>query len=421
MKTRILFVVAAGIFGIFWQSASWAEGNAIEAEAPMDEVQAAYDEIRSGQLYEAAIRLITVMRDMPADTAAQAHEYLEPAYLLALTAAFLLDWPDRIEILNTVVDIDRYEADKLGIAGARVGLGLTGAQQQAMVDELKSLTHSPSRSVAAGALFLLSSPHFFKYYDHRKEMITRLFNEHPESSFGRYAARLNIYHNISVGRKSGLGQVSLLRDTPYSLEGEDSEARGGDDGQTLCIQRKAAIQQYMEQADPVLASSLMSMTCFTFGEITPDVILSWTMRLSTTDDADERCHLLNMLRYFSNDSETREVLEPVTRHLAERGDVTSRAFSYALLLRWAQSDDDATGIYQWTHAIIAMDRLAGAPEESLYESHYKLALDGAEHLENMGNVADAVQLYAMMAEKYPNSLVASECQARITILEDSRP
>lgn len=86
-------------------------------EPKVDEVEIAYQEIRTGQLYDATIRLINLMRNMPTDSAAQAHEFLEPAHLLAFTVAFLLDWPERIELLNEVVNEDVYEADRLGIAG----------------------------------------------------------------------------------------------------------------------------------------------------------------------------------------------------------------------------------------------------------------------------------------------------------------
>lgn len=396
MMTRVIPLITA--LAVVLGACAWAEEP---PENPMEAaLTAACLDIEEGRPAEAASSLLRIMRTAPADSSAEALSFMEAVYLLAFDVSFLLDWPQRMDLVAefSTPPVEAGDDVLMTIASAagKLAIGASGKDVQAAVDTMKQVADGPNKTLACGTLFYLSSPHYFGMWDHREETIRRLLVEHPESGLGQHAVRVTVYNNIQKAVEAGTGLTPLLRGTNFG-----EKDRGA-----------------LSQADPVLGLSLAKLDTLVAGEIKPDVISDWINMLAQPGDDNQRTHFFWLLRPYRNNTETRGMLEPVLRALAEEAEMSAcREMAREAMLDYAMIDGNHDGVTYWANRILEPGRIPASPQVSLIESHLKKIKGAATMLADAKRFGDAIELNQKLAAKYPNSVVASDCADSIAAIE----
>jgi hypothetical protein len=76
--------------------------------------------------------------------------------------------------------------------------------------------------------------------------------------------------------------------------------------------------------------------------------------------------------------------------------------------------DDA---YQWAQVLLDTKVDILTPERTLWEDRMKAIKGTAKDLREAGYPEQAKELYAALAQEFPNSLVAQECQTAIAAID----
>lgn len=374
------------------------------APAPLAEVGTpdAFDHVRqnattliqSGQRLEAAQLLLETLGSIPPDRADLAYPAIGCFQLLAFTNEYLMSEVECIALYDQSLHDDTNEMHRLIALLMRYmdDQGLTQEQANECSRELHVLTRSEHQAVSLGALFVRSDPYYF--YDTklgqqaREEIVTRF----PTTYLAREAQRLNFYTARRQGA-AGLEETLELTDDEGRLRAHTLRMRADPVGNAL-------YQAVQGQGDKDAA-------CVTALATAADEAESW----------EDEYAALNILDGFAETANATLTRDAASRAISRDRDprCTFRALTLRLAADRRLGDTDA--LIADVYALLATDDIPIVADRNNYEELRNHVQHAAEFLATQGRIDTACDVLDRLAERFPNTLLASKLADRVAELK----
>ena len=249
-----------------------AAGDAGLDAGSRERYAAACRAISSGEIFDGAVELIELLRDVPGDDAALADAFVGPSQLLGFAIASLMDWPDRTRLLSDVFKPDEYPTDQLLISTMQAGSGIQGIALPARV-ALEKLAKDSHQAVRAAALYILAQPYYFPGTSTQNPAIAELVLAYPELEFSQCLIEMPVYYALDEARKAGSGEKNLLGGVLYW---------GG---------RKEMVLQ----ASPGLARAAEALPSMNLRDLDENTVAQWAAGLANDPDSRSRYTVVSLL------------------------------------------------------------------------------------------------------------------------------
>jgi hypothetical protein len=355
---------------------------------------AAYSQLRSGDVMGGAMTLLAGLRSLPDGDLAAIDQAIEPFHLLAFTVDFLMDAEQQTQFITELLEPEEHDMDHFlqCVFWYNLDTGLDKDEVRRVHDRLRRLSYSDNATVRAGALFMRADP-YYSYSTATAFLGRKKLNEQfPHLNITRVAFRmpvLNRRHNYAEALEA------------WQDEREDELVRenmGADPVLQLIAPRLPALKDRDAEGKAEEASGLLAQV---------RTAADWEARYSA---------LLMAEPLIGKGLDTG--LKPVCMEWAQRTPCTPDVVrAHIALINLARAEDNADELAYWGEALSALEFVEDPIERNLYEDIMKSALQAGGALAELGAVPQAVCVYRALERKFPNSALAAVCAEHIAAAE----
>jgi len=365
--------------------------------------------MREGRLVDAVAVVADSWRNLPPEYP----ELADTAYSLVQLSNFILEYlMDDVARETARAEVLRPDSDEVGRLLWRafeIYLGLDTAPKTEAARELDYLTGCANRLVRIVALFTLSDPYFFSHAGFVAGRCTVLVQEYPDLALTRGAIEMALSPPDDAPMETwNTGEDGSPPET--ALKVADGPASSTVDVSTQ------AILQVIRTEDPFL------------------VRIQEAAALAQQDLGQARAHLADGIRngwdwqerygcaVITDRTAVRErdpELLAACQTVAERPDNMPDVFiARVIMSRAARKAPDATAdtVTHWARMVSEMELDAFPFERNPYEAVLRDMRSTAKWLEEHEAPAEAAAWYQDVAERFPNSTVATTCEAKLAEL-----
>lgn len=361
---------------------------AAESDVPPSVTDAAYERITSGHLWEGAVSLVEALRAWP-DDPAQVDAALEPAYLLTFTVEYLMDADMRARFMREVFEPEKHPTDDLlhSFLLVLTTPKLTEEEYLPLVHRFYELTNSSHALVRAYALRVLADAYFMRDAELQANAQAELTKQFSGLQLTRGVQRDALYRvRDSFVDRPAEASAALQREVPVSVRGADPVA----------LELSQALDT-LSRGNPAEAASGLCA------------------KLRDSQDPHVRYALLRFVGPFARTGDPdAEVALLAAAEPANEG--PDGHIARVLLVANACEGRNAEEIRRWTQALLEEKRTL-AFDHNLFEDLTGFAFTASESLADMGDKEGARQCLRSLAERFPQSAIATECQERMARLD----
>lgn len=357
-------------------------------------------QISQGQLIESGNTLLASLRAIPSNRA----ELADAAHGNVQLAVFMMEYlmPEALltDFVTNHVKADDFATDKLVVTVYNMFIGQPSEGNMEAGRELTYLTTSENKIVRAIALYVVSDPYFFDNEDFTEQHIGFLATDYPNLELTQVALSL---------------LVQQYRKTNSMVAIEHLEKYDSLDKSTT----KRWSASFRERVRQVQSDAFIK-------DSRHDSFDPFREGAKTSPDWQERFSCLLMLEDFRKGGHGENVL-PIAATLATNKSVTPEVLRSRILLARLnakdlvspdrKSENSFADAYQWAQVLLDTEIEVLTPERTLWEDRMKAIKATAKDLGVAGYPQQAKELYAALAQEFPNSLVAQECQAAINVID----
>jgi hypothetical protein len=371
-----------------------AGANAADPDPLLENRDAAYAMLRSGDVMGGAMKLLEGLRNLPKDDLSVADRAIEPFHLLLFTIEYLMTPENQKYFVEDVLDFEIDDIDELITCyfWATLNNGLDSEEWQLVRERLIGLSYRENPAVRAGALFFQSSPYF--YHDSKAAFLARdkLNQQFPDLEITKVALRLPVLHRRHDYAKA-LGA--------WNHEGEYEAVKtkmADDPVLQLLVPRLNELSSADDEAKLAAGTSLLA-------------------QVRTATDWQTRYSVLLMVEPLIERGLGEELRE-ICRGWSQRAQVTPDVvLAHIALINLARKEQNTAEIADWGVRLAALDHTGNPLQRILYEDIMNSALQAGDALVELRAYAEAKRVYDALARKFPNSQLVTVCRKRIEAAE----
>ena len=350
------------------------------------EYEAAFNLSTSGAAYDAAVRLIDLLRKCPEDDLTYAEKHVGPSQLLGFIVASLMDWPERSSLEHHVLKPEKYPSDRLLIAIMKAGSGIQSMASSAY-GHLWQISKGDNVPAKIVALSIIASPYYYPKRYLRESATAELALRYPELSVNRLNAEGAVFKTLRLAKEQSKRNVNLLEDVVYSGGRKD---------------RLVSLSPGLRIASEYLPSMNVN-------GITDTVVSNWANALLQEKDPETRYTLLCLLEYVERNDARRASMRPVLQALVKPVPQTIDQLRARLLLAEIdRGEHRAKPLRKHIEYFVPKGILPTTPERSLYEDSLIGADKTAGYFLRHGYHDDAVRIHNNFAAQFPNTTLSEK-------------
>lgn len=380
-------------------SASGAEGVAPNAGSPesFDSAQTtAMQLVQAGRHVDAAALLLNALSAIPPDCADLAPAALGCGQLLLFTNEYLMTDAERQALYAGALDEKNNEMHRFMATLMRYmdDAGISQEEADACARDLQGLTWCRNLPVRIGALFVMSSPYYFKDTPLARQARNQIAAEFPGTYLAREAQRLPLYY-ARTGGAAALKEVLERTSDDGTLRPDTARTRADRVGGAVYDAIKEAAP---EASDAACVAGLASAA------------------RDARDWAEEYAALTIAEGFHGGPC------GPRVRAMAEESierDRDPRCTFRARVIRMsvARIQGDTGAVLEDADALLQTDPLPLVIERSNYEELKNSIQQTAEFLIESGQAGSAIDLLERLATRFPNTVLAYKLGVRVAEIE----
>jgi hypothetical protein len=356
--------------------------------------------ISQGEFIQAGNGLLASLRALPPDRS----ELADPAHGNLQLAVFMMEYlmPESTltEFVTSHAKADEFVTDKLVLAVYDMFIGQASEGNMAAARALTYLTTNENQVVRAIALYVVTDPYFFDNQEFTEQHIALLSTDYPDLELTQVALSLLVQEYRKTNSMVGL---ELLQKYDTLDKSTASRWSASFRERVRQVQSDAFIKDTRHDSLDPLREGAMSA---------PD----WQERFSCLlmlEDQRKGGHGENVRPIAASLAENKIVTPEVLRSRI----ILARLNSKDLLSPDRKSANSLDDAYQWAQVLLDTKVDILTPERTLWEDRMKAIKGTAKDLREAGYPEQAKELYAALAQEFPNSLVAQECQTAIAAID----
>lgn len=354
----------------------------------------AFTQMTTGDAYEGAVTLVAAFRECPGDDARLTDELVGPAQLLAFSAASLMDWPQRNQMLEEVLDPKEHEFDRLFVAAMKAGSGIDSMALPAY-GELMQLAKSDHLAIKLTALYILAEPYFYKKFPQQEAAIAEMVLAYPDLQMTRHLVEMPVWGALKAASK----RTNPAIPAPGELL---QQVRVGTGAREDALRASPGLRKMAESA-PTLSVS----------EISDTTVANWAEAARNDPDESVRYAMLCALDSVAKTPERQAHLRTALTELASTKAVrTDTVRARVMLASLERAEHKPEALREAIRDILPATVLPCTPERSLYEATLHAVQHAAKYYTRYGHVADAINAHEMLAKRFPNTALAKTEQLR---------
>ena len=343
--------------------------------------------IQNGDRLNAARLLLDTLSALPKDNADLALPAVGAVQLLMFTNEYLMTDEERQALYSGSLDEKNNEMHRFLATLMRYmdDSGISQDEADKCAFDLQGLTFCSHLPVRIGALYTMSSPYYFKDTGLARQAREQIAREFPGSYWAIEAQRLPLYY-ARTGGAAALKEV---------LERTTDDGRPRPDVIAMRADRVGgAIYNAVKSAAPELGDA----RC---------VASLASVARNAADWADEYA-ALNIAEGFHNSASGPQVYAIATDTIERNRDPRCTFRARVIRMSVARNEGETLTVLEDADALLNTEDIPLVPERNNYEELKNSIQQSADYLVEKDRLDDAQQLLQRLADRFPNTALASK-------------